>query len=681
MTGPYEAITIFGTLALGFLMLDLCLSELIGIVPFAGGNYGFVRCSLGPFWGYLAACLEFAYYNFYNARAIGKISILVATVYETEQDLEPLWAALGLAVVVILNLKGGNVFWTSMMAITLYTLVLLCIFFVGAYSHVDFKKYALGHYLPPANRNDGSRGNYVTYMRNMGTPNAFFIGLDMLPLASQRVLNEVKVVPRVLIVGWSVMFVLSTLTFFAVMCHYPGASSKLKSTTFVLQYGLADAITLDPHQYPLLLLAPTVATSIGFMFGAGNQLAAMSESGLMPKFLRVRHGIDSIPVVALLCCAAIQYLIYVLIHHYEPLIPSFASAVVNLASSGLFVLLCVAFIVFRHKFASMKRNFVNPLGVPGAVLGVLYWGFFFVIRSDHRFQTNRKGTKTFYIFMSIMLVYYFVYVQYVQFFSAEEQEKFMKVYVLTANQRRQQSVVFKYVNYVMQATGLTKLLSWAASFTGANSSQRRVESLGSPSASMRSRSRAGTGVLSKRSRILGPDRVVPISMVADDLASSIKSDRVQPPSTAARVGQAMEAPLAANECGMADDMTVGDSSVESHRRLGGSALRAVLQNGSVEVDWSGQLLPEASSRRLFEMILMEVNGTAEQQAADTTVGLPLPAEELLDQFPQHFAPVIMDHVSVDMGAPVSQTMATSCQRADVDVQMTPLAPLAHEEMV
>eukprot|EP01033_Poteriospumella_lacustris_P020169 gene20169-14732_t len=234
----------------------------------------------------------------------------------------------------------------------------------------------------------------------------------------------------------------------------------------------------------------------------------------------------------------------------------------------------------------------------------------------------------------------------------------------------------------MQATGLTKLLSWAASFTGANSSQRRVESLGSPSASMRSRSRAGTGVLSKRSRILGLDhRVAPVSMMADDLASSIKSDRVQPPSMAARVGRAMEAPLVANECGMADDMTVGDSSVESHRRLGGSALRAALQNGSVEVDWSGQLLPEASGRRLFEMILMEVNGLAEQQAADTTVGLPSPAEELLDQFPQHFAPVITDHVSVDMGAPVSQTMAASGQRADVDVQMAPLAPLAHEEMV
>jgi hypothetical protein len=131
--------------------------------------------------------------------------------------------------------------------------------------------------------------------------------------------------------------------------------------------------------------------------------------------------------------------------------------------------------------------------------------------------------------------------------------------------------------------------------------------------------------------------------------------------------------------------------VESHRRLGGSALRAALQNGSVEVDWSGQLLPEASSRRLFEMILMEgdesaaLHGTADQQPADTATvvaaGLPLPMEELLDQFPQHFAPVITDHVSVDMGAlePVSQAMA--CTGADGDVLMAPLAPLAHEEMV
>lgn len=477
LTGPYEAIAIFVSLAAGFLMLDLCLSELVGIVPFAGGNYGFVRCSLGPFWGYLAACLEFAYYNFYNARAIGKISLLVSTAADTNPDLEPLWAFLAMIFIVGLNMKGGNTFWLLMMLVTLYTLVLLLIFFKGAYSNIDFYKYALGHYLPAGQHNDGSVGNIRTYLRYMSTPNSFFIGLDILPLASLRVIDEVHVVPRALIVGWTTMFVLSTLTFFAVMCHFPGASSTLKRATFVLQFGLEDAITINPLYYPLLLLAPTVATAVGFMFGAGNQLAAMAESGLMPRMLRYRFGIDKIPGVSLVCCGIIQYLIYFFIHKYEPNIRYFASDIVNLASSGLFVLLCVSFIVFRVNFSSMKRNFVNPFGIFGAIMGFLYWSFYFIVRSDHRFQPNRKATKAFYIFMSIMIVYYFAYVQFVQFFSKEEQDKFMKVYILTANLKRKQSTTLKSIHATFQLTSFSAVVAWMASTLGIWSPHRSTDPL------------------------------------------------------------------------------------------------------------------------------------------------------------------------------------------------------------
>jgi hypothetical protein len=114
----------------------------------------------------------------------------------------------------------------------------------------------------------------------------------------------------------------------------------------------------------------------------------------------------------------------------------------------------------------MKRNFVNPLRLPGAVGGFLYWSFFFVVRSDHRFQTNRKGAKAFYIYMAIMLVYYVVYVQHVQFFSPEKQEKFMKVYILTANQKRKMSPLGRSVHSALQMTGMAPLVQWVGQACG-----------------------------------------------------------------------------------------------------------------------------------------------------------------------------------------------------------------------
>lgn len=643
LAGPYEAIVIYGTCAMGFLMLDLCLSELIGIVPFAGGNYGYIRCSLGPFWGYLAACMEFAYYNFYNARAIGKISLLVSAASEADVDLVPLWAFLGMVFVVSLNMKGGNTFWVAMILVTLYTFALVLIFFSGAFAHVDFKKWALGHYYPKAKQNDGSIGNYLTYMQMVNRPNAFFIGLDILPLASLRVVDEAHNVPRALIVGWVVMFVLSMLTFFAVMCHYPGVNSQLKKTTFILQYGLQDAITVDPQYYPLFLLPPTVATAVGFMFGAGNQLAAMSESGLMPKFLRVRRGVDGIPVVAFLFCAVVQYVVYYCIYKYEPLIPSFASDIVNLASSGLFMFICISFIVFRFKFENMKGNFVNPLGVPGAVLGALYWGFFFVDRSDHRFQLNRKATKAFYIFMSIMLFYYFVYVQYVQFFSKEEQEKFMKVYILNANQKRKQSVVFKYINQFLQMTGIVKFMNWASALAGANSSLHQGETM------QTSNRGSGGGILGMVASVISFNKVA----VEENFPS--KAESVVPAPSTHMVGN--------NE--PFHPASVKASQKANRKRS--SVLRSSLKNGSVRVGWSGKVLDERSSRKVFEVLLDaptdDVHTAAsmpeDSQSSDAE---PLPAEELLEAFPEHFVPMM---ATDDQDAPMAEMVAISTNHENV----------------
>lgn len=73
----------FLVLSFAYFALLLSLSELVGIVPFSGGNFGFVRCALGPFWGYVAANMEFLFYCMYNARSLGKVSLLVETFIQT----------------------------------------------------------------------------------------------------------------------------------------------------------------------------------------------------------------------------------------------------------------------------------------------------------------------------------------------------------------------------------------------------------------------------------------------------------------------------------------------------------------------------------------------------------------------------------------------------------------------
>eukprot|EP01040_Poterioochromonas_malhamensis_P017972 gene17972-20830_t len=386
-------------MSMGSFVLLLCLSELVGIVPFAGGNFGFVRCSLGPFWGFMAASLEFLYYNLFNARVLLKIAMLVEAAHAFNPDWQYLWAFLGMTLLLLVNIRGGLTFWGIMMTSALFTMSILLIFYVGAYSNIDVNGYGYGRHYAPKYHNDGFIGDGTRYMTYEFRVTVFYLGLEILPLCSLRVKDESKVIPRALMTSYAVIFAVAFLATMGVALGAPGIHPSLGRANFVLQFGLSNAISMDPKRYPLLLLPPTIASGIGYLYAAGNQLAAMAESGLMPKGLRPRYGADQVPIPAMVTCALLQFFVYALLHRYEPALVTFSSNIWSLAAPALFTLICAAFVAFRRKFGSMKRNFVSPLGVPGAVFGCLLWMHIFVVNSDHRFQPNTKATKVFYIFM------------------------------------------------------------------------------------------------------------------------------------------------------------------------------------------------------------------------------------------------------------------------------------------
>lgn len=592
---------LFFTMSFASLVLILCLSELVGIVPFAGGNFGFVRCSLGPFWGFLAASLEFLYYNMYNARSLLKIATLVEASHDFNPDWNPLWAFLGMVFVLMVNVRGGLTFWGLMMLITLFTLAILMIFYVGAYSNLDFYGYVYARNYPKRFHNDGTIGNGFRYMSSTTRVVVFYLGLDILPLCSLRVKDESRVIPRALLTSFFVVFCISILAVFGVACHYPGIHPLLARTSFVLQYGLADAVTMDPKRYPLLLMPPTVASTIGYLYAAGNQLAAMAESGLMPKFLRPRVGSDQIPVVALVTCGIIQFLIYYFIHKYEPLIVIFAANMWSLAAPGLFMFVCAAFIAFRVKFSSMKRNFVSPLGIPGAVYGVIAWLHIVVINSERHIQTNRKATKAFYIYMSIMIVYYFVYVQFVQFFSKEEQEKFMKAYVLNANQMRKKNGYYSYM------AGMWRRTSEVTAYLGFGSNSRHT-----------------TGAVSGVSAGTLRDKQNSKMAAASALASTrfaFGSNKVE-----------------------AEPFKPNSVKLTSNPPERKASLRASLTNGSVKVGWSGKVMSENDSRRVFNLLnpnVVEEIANHDEAVEEDSQNAPIPGETLLEEYPEHFVPVLV----------------------------------------
>lgn len=72
------ALISLGIMTVGYFCLTAVLAELTSITNFAGGVYGYSRCSLGPKYGWIFACSEFLQYNFFtiaNVEGITKVSI------------------------------------------------------------------------------------------------------------------------------------------------------------------------------------------------------------------------------------------------------------------------------------------------------------------------------------------------------------------------------------------------------------------------------------------------------------------------------------------------------------------------------------------------------------------------------------------------------------------------------
>eukprot|EP01033_Poteriospumella_lacustris_P023393 gene23393-biopygen8910 len=444
-----------------------------------------------------------------------------------------------------------------MMATALFTLAIVMVFWAGSYKKANLYGYAYGRKYAPQYHNVGFVGNGDRFVGYAFRVIMFYCGLDILPLCSQRVKDEARVIPKALMTSFGVMFAIAILSTFAIAVSSPGIHPSLGKTTFVLEHGLYSATPLSERAIPLLLLPPTLTSMVGYLYAAGNQIAAMAESGLMPKYLRPRVGPDHVPMVAMVTCALIQFISYWLIHKYKPTVYTFANNLWSLAAPGLFVFVCAAFIAFRVKFGNMKRNFVSPLGIPGAVYGIVLWLYLFLVNSNYHFVHEMPAIVAFYVFMGLMVVYYFGFVQFVQFFSKEEQEKFMKAYVLNANQMRKKSGYQKYMATMYRRTAAVTTL------------------LGFGTRSRHSANSHGTSAAASMATVSKATSAGAMNSTAAAVAAVVNHNKVAAEPFHATSVKATNATAVRN-----------------------ASLRASLTNGSMKVGWSGKVLSaENESRR------------------------------------------------------------------------------------
>ena len=414
--------TIVGVVFIGVLhiLLALCIAEMASVIPFAGGSFGYVRCTLGPFWGYLVGASELIQNFFFGCALVREFGRNAEIAFDATHDVNvrpKTYAAFYIALL-LAHCVGGSFYWRSVNLFGLLTIGVIMMFLIESFHDYDLKRY--GFY-----QSDGFDADHVIFLRRLHYLIPPFMGMQILPLTSERVIEVRKNMPIALMVCTCVSAVVLLLVTIAAAGVKPGVSSALFKTRCSMCFTMVNNMDMTVEQGNLLSLFVIMGSTLGYFYSCGHQMHAMAMSGLLPQFLRHTFGPNRQPVTcfvisAVLQCAACVWLYYDF--------KQFSTTRMTCISvSFVYLAMFASYMVFATRFGNMQREFTSPLGMYGAVVGIvlalgLWIGTMF-------FQENYDAMSIYLVFIGINVVWYFGYVQFHQFFSEEEQNKFLRAYV------------------------------------------------------------------------------------------------------------------------------------------------------------------------------------------------------------------------------------------------------------
>jgi amino acid transporter len=147
-----------------------CVSELTSTFPFPGGSFGFARCTVGFYPGFLVGCLEFFYY----ATSVGVTASAIALALvdsHPEWELRPVVVVLVVILIQFFLCMSKKVVFNLVAILALYGILVNLVFILGSWTYVDFNSWAFG--VPatdrPWNDDQAIGGNAIdddTFYRN-----------------------------------------------------------------------------------------------------------------------------------------------------------------------------------------------------------------------------------------------------------------------------------------------------------------------------------------------------------------------------------------------------------------------------------------------------------------------------------------------------------------------------------
>eukprot|EP00981_Chlorochromonas_danica_P004161 scaffold833_cov177-Ochromonas_danica.AAC.7 len=256
-----------------YLALTFCLAEMVSIIPFSGGCYGYVRCTLGPTAGFLTGCSEAAKYILYAVIFSYVISVLFQNVYEFEDHWLPvIWLAFYVCAIAFktVPLTWSVYVWVGL---ALMTMITQCIFIFGAAKESNWKHFRKD--INPFNT-DGD-----DFLQGLGLAGYLFVGIDSVRTCMDNESN--KVVPYVMVIVTLVSIVMGLATIIS-MRAYSMNPLLFATNFFPFSPGLTIALPGIKAKFIDFFSLPSIlGAGLGVFYSGAKQISSMMDSGLFPS--------------------------------------------------------------------------------------------------------------------------------------------------------------------------------------------------------------------------------------------------------------------------------------------------------------------------------------------------------------------------------------------------------------
>jgi len=368
---------LIATLLVILMYACLCISmaELSTMMPYSGGAYAFARAAMGPWGGLIAGLSQMMEYQFALSTIVVAIGIEVDSIlgemFGQSFSSPILWCGI-IVVFLLLNAWDTKLFFKSAIILAIAPIAVLVVFWTLAIPQFDMKYLlsvdaaaGVSKWLP---------NGLVGIAWSMPFAIWFFLSIEVVTLAAEETKTPKKSIPRAFFWAFIILAIAALLTLILNAGIAPGASVVGSSESPLL---LAFK-TLIGGQVPLvmlilLIMIGSLASFHSTMYAAGRALFSFSRAGYLPSTLAKLSVKRGTPYIALILVGVLTFLLAIFALLFSKKISAIAlllnMSVLAAVTSYIFTL--ISFVILRYKHPKIDRPYLSPLGVTGAITGLL----------------------------------------------------------------------------------------------------------------------------------------------------------------------------------------------------------------------------------------------------------------------------------------------------------------------